>query len=87
MPAAAINIRHIFHRRARCATILAVRIRRATAIWMSALLRCVIRHFNCLLELEFFFDRQVLARESKHFFDAQAAPTVAGEVLAIIPTL
>ena len=49
MATAAINIRSMLHRGARSATVLAVLIRGAGAIWMSALFWCVRRHITNLL--------------------------------------
>jgi hypothetical protein len=78
MPAPAINIRHVFHRRASSAAIFAVRIGLATTIWMSAFL-CVV-HFNCLLFLKTLIDRESLACESIRTFDAETSVAVASSV-------
>jgi hypothetical protein len=75
MPASAINIRHIFHRRASSAAIFAVRIGLATAVWMSTFL-CVV-HLNCLLFQKSELDRKSFAFDSTRLFDAESMTAVA----------
>jgi hypothetical protein len=77
MTAAAINIRHIFDRGASSATIFAVRGSRTAAIWMSALLGCVIRHINGLLGPNLLSDDNLSAPERTCWFDAHSAAAVA----------
>jgi hypothetical protein len=55
VPTSAINIRRVFHRRTLGAAILAIWIRRASAIWMRTFLRCFVGHFSFLSSQSFAF--------------------------------
>jgi hypothetical protein len=75
MPAAAINIRHIFHCGASRAAVFTVCISLTATIWMCAFL-CVV-HFCCLLFPNARLDRKSFACDSTCPFDAPIIQAVA----------